>query len=161
MQTSIIQTNAFYEFLITAKQNTYAGEGPLTRSTRQGSIDLTYAEGQFLYHDSYLGSSNFIGEEAVWYAGSAIWGMNYYGTMIVDKSPEGFNKFLKSALLSVPQEMPFRGPEEMINGDFCYSCSVDGAINWFSGKEFVFYKGQKIYQLTFHGGELNTVQNPF
>ncbi len=156
MNSKITETIPFYNFLITAKQNTYAAQGPITKSSRSGSIDLAYSQDPFRYLDSYLGGFHFIGEEVVWYQEKPIWGMNYYGHMLVEKSPTEFSNFLKKALLQVPQEMPYRGPEEFVSGDFCYSCSVEGSIDCFRGKEFVFYMGQKIYQLYFHGGEVHS-----
>ncbi|OJX40486.1 MAG: hypothetical protein BGO78_05690 [Chloroflexi bacterium 44-23] len=154
MIIEILQTIPFYNFLIKAKQNTYAADGPLIRSSRPGSIDLAYTEEPFRYLDSYFGGFQFIGEEMVWYQEKTVWGMNYLGHILVENPPADFAHFLKSALLQVPQEMPYRGPEEFVSGDFCYTCSVDGSINWFRGKEFVFFNGQKIYQLYFHGGEV-------
>ncbi|MBU4034473.1 MAG: hypothetical protein KKG34_06700, partial [Proteobacteria bacterium] len=35
-------------------------------------------------------------EEAVWYEQTPVWGMNYYGRMLVEKIPPGFGEFLKS-----------------------------------------------------------------
>ena len=154
MAHEILHNVSFLKFLITAKQNTYAGGGHMTISSRIGSKDLAYQEGPFKYLDTYLGDVNFIGEEAVWYEDKPVWGMNYYGRLLVETIPAGFSECLKSALLEVPEEMPFRGPEEFVEGDFSYTCSVEGSIEWFRGKEFVFHKGQKIYQLYFHGGEI-------
>jgi hypothetical protein len=144
----------FVKFLIKAKQNTYAGSGVLSQASRTASKDLTFREGDWHYLDTYLGDFHFIGEEAVWYKQIPVWGMNYYGRMLVEKIPPGFGEFLKSALLQVPPEMPFRGPEELIGSDFTYTCYVEGNLEGFRGREFIALKGKRIYQLYFHGGEL-------
>jgi len=157
MTNEILNSNTFIAFLMKAKQNTYAGEGALTRSSRPGSKDLTYQEGPFMYLDTYLGDIDFIGEEAVWFEGKPIWGMNYVGRMLTEKIPSGFSEFLKSTLMNVPPEMPFRGPEERTEGDFSYSCCVEGSLEWYKGTESIIYKGQKIYQLSFHGGFVRTL----
>ncbi|MHB8134690.1 MAG: DUF5680 domain-containing protein [Anaerolineaceae bacterium] len=157
MTNEIIYSNPFILFLIKAKQNTYAGEGQLSQPSRPTSKDLAFQEGSFKYIDTYLGDIDFMGEEAVWYEGKPIWGMNYVGRMLVEKIPGGFIEFLKKALINVPQEMPYRGPEEMIDGDFSYTCCVEGAINWYKGVETILYKGQKIYQMNFHGGSIRSV----
>lgn len=149
-----INDNQFVQFLIKAKQNTYAGSGVMTLSSRISSKDLAFAEGNWRYLDTYLGDFHFIGEEAVWFDQKPIWGMNYYGKMLVEKIPPGFGAFLKSALLQVPMEMPYRGPEELIGKDFSYFCSVEGGLDWFRGKEFITMQGKRIYQLYFHGGEI-------
>ena len=149
-----INDNQFVQFLIKAKQNTYAGSGVMTQSSRISSKDLAFTEGNWRYLDTYLGDFHFIGEEAVWYDQKPIWGMNYYGKMLVEKIPPGFGAFLKSALLQVPVEMPYRGPEELIGKDFPYFCTVEGSLDCFRGKEFITMQGKRIYQLYFHGGEV-------
>ena len=133
MSKEIINSNAFVLFLIKAKQNTYAGQGEYLRSSRTGSKDLSFQEGPFWYWDTYLGDLDFIGEEAVWFEGKPIWGMNYVGRMLVEKIPGGFIEFLKNTLMNVPQEMPYRGPEERVEGDFSYTCCVEGSIDWYRG----------------------------
>ncbi len=110
----------FIEFLVEAKQKTYAGEGPHAPSSRPASIDLPYRRGDYFYLDSYLGGLRFAGEEAVWYKNQAVWGMNYYGWMLVETVPDGFGEFLKQALLKVTPEAPYRGPATYHEGDFEY-----------------------------------------
>ena len=158
MTNDILYNVSFLKLLISAKQNTYASDSNFIASCRPGSTDLAYQEGPFRYLDTYLGEFNFSGEEAVGHEGKTIWGMNYYGRMLVEKIPAGFSHCLKSALLNVPQEIPFRGPEEFYEDDFSYNSSTEGTIEWFRGKEFICYKGQKIYQLYFHGGEIKLQQ---
>lgn len=149
-----IYNNQFVKFLIKAKQNTYAGSGAMTQSSRTASKDLSFREGNWSYLDTYVGDFHFIGEEVVWYEHTPIWGMNYFGRMLVEKIPPGFVTFLKEILLQVPPEMPFRGPEEVIGKDFSYSCSVEGGLDCFLGQEFITMQGKRIYQLYFHGGAL-------
>jgi hypothetical protein len=55
------------QFIIRAKQHTYAGGGKKLLPYRLGSKDLQFAEGDWAYHDSYLGESDFIGQEIVYY----------------------------------------------------------------------------------------------
>jgi hypothetical protein len=77
----------FVQFLIRAKQNTYAGHGSDVAPSRTASHDLRYEEGDFAYYDTYLGGLKFVGEEAVWVKGKPVWGMNYYGWMLVEEIP--------------------------------------------------------------------------
>ena len=150
----ILNDNLFVKFLIKAKQHTYAGGGFLSQASRLNSKDLAFREGDWSYLDSYLGVFHFIGEEVVWHGQTPVWGMNYYGRMLVEKIPAGFGEFLKTVLLQVTPEMPYRGPEELIGKDFTYSCSVEGGLEWFHGREFITMQGKRIYQLFFHGGEI-------
>ncbi len=116
-------------FLLRAKRETYAAGGELSVPSRPNSKDLRYAEGPYVYIDTYLGDIDFIGEEAVWKDGQALWGMNYYGWMKVDEIPDGFSKCLKGALLAVPREAPFRGPEEFRSGVFTFRCQWEGDVD--------------------------------
>jgi transcriptional regulator with XRE-family HTH domain len=58
--------DALIGFLLRAKKATYAGHGAEAESPcRPLSHHLIYAEGDFLYFDTYLGGERFAGEEAV------------------------------------------------------------------------------------------------
>ncbi|WP_438495908.1 DUF5680 domain-containing protein [Paenibacillus sp. IHBB 3054] len=101
------------------------------------------------YIDTYLGSEKFAGEEALWEDGTPIWAMNYAGRIIA----EGFSgDFLKEALLQVPQNKPFRGPDSYSKDRFTYNCKVDGDFGWFSGYEEIWAGDIKVYECMFHGG---------
>ena len=137
------------DFLIRAKRATYAGKGAETESSRPGSHDLAFREGEYLYYDTYLGGERFAGEEALWISGVPFWSMNYVGR--VTGSPFS-GDFLKEALLHVPEHIPYRGPEKYESGDYTYSCSVEGDFDWFQGKETISYCGKQIYECFYHGG---------
>ena len=141
--------NEIITFLIRAKQATYAGKGAETTASRIGSHDLVYREGELMYYDTYLGGERFAGEEALWISGVPCWSMNYVGR--VTGSPFS-GDFLKEALLHVPEQMPYRGPEKYVNGDYSYDCSVEGSFDWFQGKETIRYREEIIYECFFHGG---------
>ncbi|MGQ9622925.1 MAG: hypothetical protein ACUVTO_05725 [Candidatus Caldatribacteriaceae bacterium] len=46
-----------HSFIVRAKQSTYAGGGPQLLPYRLGSHDLQFREGEWSYHDSYLGEA--------------------------------------------------------------------------------------------------------
>lgn len=139
-------------FLLMAKRNTYAAANNMVDSCRTNSHDFRYQdENGFAYLDSYLGGEYFAGEEAVWLHNQPIWSMNYAGRV----TGENFQgDFLKEALMHVPAELPFRGPEIYTKGDYHYHCKVDGGFVWFQGYEEIFYQGEKIYECFFHGGAI-------
>ena len=137
------------EFLIRAKRATYAGKGAETAPSRIGSHDLVYRENNLMYYDTYLGGSRFAGEEALWISDVPCWSMNYIGR--VTGSPFS-GDFLKEALLHVSEDMPYRGPEKYVSGDYAYFCSVEGDFDWFQGKETIICLGNQIYECCFHGG---------
>ena len=137
------------DFLIRAKRATYAGKGAETKPSRTGSHDLVYRERDLMYYDTYLGGEKFAGEEALWISDVPVWSMNYIGRVTGSLFS---GDFLKEALLHVPEDMPYRGPEKYGNGDYLYSCSVDGGFDWFQGKETISLRGNQIYECVFHGG---------
>ena len=137
------------EFLIKAKRVTYAGKGAETSSSREKSHDLIYKDGDYMYYDSYLGTGKFAGEEALWVNSTPCWSMNYIGRVTGDHFS---GDFLKKALLRVPEEKPYRGPENYSDGSYTYHCETDGSFEWFQGRETICYKGTEIYECVFHGG---------
>ena len=144
----------FVRFLVEAKKNTYAGDGKLSAPSRPGSKDLSFQQGNYLYIDTYLGSLDFIGEEAVWQHQKPIWAMNYYGVMLTDEVPDGFSQCLKGALQNVPPEAPFRGPTHYLVSELEYTCTWRGDIDQFEGVEQILLNGKEIYRLVFHGGSI-------
>lgn len=137
------------EFLIRAKRKTYAGKGAETTASRPNSHDLMYEENGFKYIDSYLGGKSFSGEEAMWQTDAPFWAMNYSGHVTGDNFEIDF---LKSALLNVPKDKPYRGPDCFKNGAYTYLCKVEGQLEWFHGYEEILYHETKIYECFFHGG---------
>jgi len=136
------------EFLLRAKKATYAGKGAESPSCRPASHDLEYSEGGMMYLDSFLGGERFAGEEAVWIDGIPYWSMNYAGQV----TGEDFSgDFLKEALLRVPFERPYRGPEFYSDGKYTYVCDVNGCFEWFQGYEAIYLDSEKIYDCHFHG----------
>lgn len=139
------------EFLIRAKKATYAGKGAESAPSRPESHDLAFTEGDLAYIDTYLGGERFAGEEALWKNGKPFWSMNYIGRV----TGEGFSgDFLKAALLRVPSDKPYRGPEMYSDGGYTYTCKVSGSFEWFQGKETISLNGKQIYDCYFHGGTI-------
>ena len=139
-------------FLIKAKKATYAS-GEEGRTLIDGSRELVYDEGSLFYRDRYFGFNPFSGEEVVFEDDEAVWVMNYHGGMTSNRtSPGGVYKFLRVALGGVEEQTPFRGPESFSVGNFSYASCTKGDLSSFTGKETIFYIGEGVYTLVFHGG---------
>lgn len=143
-------------FLIEAKKQTYANASiKRTTSSRLNSVDYEYQNGDMLYHDTYFGTTNFIGEEVVYQDNKVLWAMNYHGTTIDDKiSEEAMDKALRPALMLVGEEdiIPVRGPKEFINGEYRYTFEAEGSLANFNGLETIYKNDTKIYELRCSGG---------
>lgn len=145
------------EFLIKAKKQTYANKNIENgKSSRLNSCDYEYTDGTMIYHDTYFGGINFIGEEIVYdKSNKPIWGMNYYGVILEEElSEEVFNNVLRPALMNVGQSnvLPVRGPRKFVNGEYKYVFDVKGNLNNFYGEEVITKGEERVYYLKCHGG---------
>ncbi len=148
--------NQLSKFLVKAKINTYASSGERgEKILLDGSKEFKFKEGEFRYRDRYFGFNPFIGEEIVWYKERVIWGMNYYGKIILEiVPPKQIYQFLQEALKKVSEDNPFRGPKKFKKDNFQYSNKIKGKIEKFEGEEKIFYKGKLVYRLIYHGGTI-------
>lgn len=144
------------EFLIEAKKQTYANENvEKVNSSRLSSKDYEYRKDNMIYHDTYFGGTNFIGEEVVYVDNEIYWAMNYYGvTLDASLGEEAMDKALRPALMMVGEDdtIPVRGPKQFNNGEYRYVFEVIGDISYFNGTETVYKNNKKIYELKCSGG---------
>lgn len=145
------------DFLIEAKKSTYAnGMAEKIESSRLDSKDYEYKKDNMLYHDTYFGGTNFIGEEVVYIDNKIYWAMNYYGvTLDENLGEEAMDNALRPALMQVGVSeniIPVRGPREYKNGDFKYTFEVSGDLTNFSGIETIYKNDKKVYELKCNGG---------
>ena len=143
-----------HPFIVAAKRATYVGDGRKLLPYRLGSHDLQYTDGEWAYHDSYLGENDFIGEEAVYYRGAVVWAMNYFGRIL---EPDGITsaaagRMIKASLARMYAEGHFLGGFEHAEGDLTYVDTSDGDHTFFTGREWITRAGTMVYELLYHGG---------
>lgn len=145
---------ALEQFVVTAKSATYVGQGDGATSSRSGSHDLTYADGDWLYRDSYFGGTDFIGQEVVWRVGVPAWAMNYYGYItrpeLMDAARAGAT--IKAALSAMYEEGRFLGGFEWKGPHGVYCDVSEGDVAHFHGRESIVVEGVEVYALDYHGG---------
>lgn len=147
--------NKFSKFLKTAKKNTYASEtAKKTISQRLGSKDYEYSDGEFLYHDTYFGLRDFIGEEIVYEKEKPVWGMNYKGYVVDDSITENeIDKALRTAFKQDYDDIiPVRGPKNFKIENYEYKNNTSGTLDKFEGREEILKDEKLIYYAIFHGG---------
>ena len=141
-------------FIVTAKSATYVGSGQKLLPYRLGSHDLQFFEGEWAYHDSYLGENDFIGEEAVYYQHKIAWAMNYFGRILdrdrITSAKAG--EIIKESLTLMYGEGRFLGGFEYQSGEYTYTDTNQGDVTFFSGKEWISRRGVTVYELVYHGG---------
>jgi len=144
------------QFIVEAKQNTYVGGAKRLLPYRLGSKDIQFASGDWVYHDSYFGESDFIGQEIVYFQKSPVWAMNYFGYITkpdqMDAHTAGL--LIKSSLSKMYAEGRFLGAFENVENDLRYVDTNEGNVTFFQGKEFIYRNEEIVYELLYHGGLL-------
>jgi len=141
-------------FIVRAKAATYVGSGAPAASSRAGSHDLRFAEGDFAYLDSYFGGADFLGEEVVYFQGEPVWGMNYHGRILEPSriTAEQAGQVIKASLSEMYRQGRFLGGFEHAVGDFAYFDTSEGDVAAFTGREWIVCGDVKAYELVYHGG---------
>lgn len=154
MRKITISTEELKDFLNKANKSTYANkDAPKAEPSRLKSEDYHFESGDLIYHDTYFGAKDFIGEEIVYKNKKPVLGANYFGFILDD----GMNKkeiydFLRQALMQdYESEVPVRGPAEFSSGEWTYTFSISGYLENFSGEEQILFNGRVIYRCLIHG----------
>jgi hypothetical protein len=143
------------DFLEESNKSTYANKNaPKTTSSRLKSEDYHFEKGNLIYHDTYFGGRNFIGEEIVYKDSEPVWGMNYYGYMFYPETDEKeLYGFLREALMQEYSDIiPVRGPKVFENSEWKYTNEAKGELDRFTGKEEIYFNGKLVYGADYHGG---------
>ncbi len=149
-----VDINELNTFIVHAKAATYVGNGEHATPCRLGSHDLRFSDGDWSYHDSYFGGTDFIGEEVVYFAEKPIWAMNYYGRILRDDlitAPEA-GGMIKASLSLMYKEERFLGGFEHTENDMTYIDTSEGSVGCFQGREFIRCGQETAYELDYHGG---------
>jgi len=141
-------------FIVAAKRRTYVGSGTPAGPLRPGSHDLEFADGEFSYHDSYFGGTDFAGEEVVYWRGKPIWAETYFGHILEPDllSAERAGQVIKSGLSAMYAEGRFLGGFQAVDGECAYRDASRGDATWFQGREWIDRGGTTAYELYYHGG---------
>jgi hypothetical protein len=151
---TLLDLNALHDFIVRAKAATYVGSGQKLLPYRLGSHDLQLIDGDWAYHDSYVGDSDFMGEEIVYYQRQVVWGMNYFGYLLQPDriSSAQAGQVIKVSLTRLYEEGRFLGGFEYTVDDLRYVDTNKGDVQLFHGKEWIEREGQIVYELLYHGG---------
>jgi hypothetical protein len=149
-----MQIEQLNDIIVKAKASTYVGGGAPTKSSRAGSRDLMWCEGDWSYLDSYFGGTDFIGQETVWLRGEPVWAMNYYGYIrvpeLIDAQRAGAT--IKAALSSMYAQGRFLGGFEWSGDHGKYIDNSVGDAAHFHGREIIVVEGKTAYALDYFGG---------
>lgn len=146
--------SALNDIIVRAKAATYVGGGIKAQSSRPGSHDLAWSDGDWRYLDSYFGGSDFLGQETLWRGSEPVWAMNYYGYIsrpdLIDGQRAG--ETIKAALSAMYREGRFLGGFEWIGEFGRYVDASRGDAGHFHGREVILVGGEEAYALDYFGG---------
>ena len=151
---SAMDINELNSFIVRAKAATYVGDGEHVTPCRLGSHDLRFSDGEWAYHDSYFGGSDFIGEEVVYFAGKPVWAMNYFGRILRDDllTAAVAGQMIKASLSRMYQEGRFLGGFEHMENELTYTDFSEGGADSFRGRKQIRRGEEMAYELLYHGG---------
>lgn len=141
-------------FIVRAKASSYGGEDNRLLPYRLDSHDVQYFEGDWAYHDSYVGESDFSGQEVAYLRRKAVWAMNYYGRIVEPSAITGAEagRVIRSSLSALYHEGRFLGGYRHVSDPFTYYDTNDGDFTWFHGREWISTEQGLVYELLYHGG---------
>lgn len=141
------------QFLIDSNNAGYAGgEEKKWIKEADGSTTIPFAKGGWKSDDNFFGGEPYGGRMVVSYEDKPCWMMVYYGWVELGVEAGGVYGVLRSALKQMPKDHPFRGPMELIDGEYRHTNSWDGGIERFSGEEVIMQGGRVVYKANYMGG---------
>ena len=150
-----MKTEFLAKFLNEANKSTYANkDAPKVTPSRLKSEDYHFEKDGLIYHDTYFGGRDFIGGEIVYENEKPVWGANYFGFVLDEKTSEkDVYDFLRQALMQEYDDViPVRGPSHYSVDDKEYRFALEGDLSNFSGKEEISFGGRVVYRCLIHGG---------
>lgn len=147
------------QFILKAKANGWVAAEPGGKKippSKTGSLDVTFEEGDFFYQDSFVGLSDFCGQEHVCFKGEAVWSQAYYGFLVRPDLFDGHRtvEVLRAALGALYRQGRFLGGFEYKHQECTYQDTNSGNFQNFSGEEQISLKGIVVYRLRYFGGSV-------
>lgn len=160
------------EFIVIANGKTWAADAPKIDPQRPGFKELQWPyptnmsekdledyKGweDWLLRDSYAGYFRAPGMTTVYYKGKPAWYMHYGGHGLTEGNEARVKEifqFLKSSLMRVRAEMPFRGPSFYEEGGLRYTFKHKGDVEDCSWEERITENGNTFFAQTGTAGTI-------
>lgn len=144
---------ALRQFLIDSNKAGYAG-GKEKQWIKEadGSTTIPFEKGAWRSRDNFFGGEPYGGRTIVFYQGKPYWMMVYYGRVEEGVETDPVYAVLRNALMQIPEDYPFRGPQEYQEGDYTYTNNWQGEVDRFSGEERITQGDKLIYKANYLGG---------
>lgn len=140
-------------FLLESNKAGYAGgEEKKWIKEPNGSTTIPFESGKWKMNDNFFGGEPYGGRIIVSYDGKPVWMMVYYGWVEQGVTPSVVYAVLRSALMEMPENAPFRGPKQTEKDDCIYTNNWHGDVARYSGEEKITQNGKQIYTARYMGG---------
>ena len=152
-----MNTDKLAQFLNAVNKATYANKSaPKVASSRIKSEDYHFEKDNLIYHDTYFGGRDFIGEEIVYENEKPVWGANYFGFVLDENiSEKDVYDFLRRAFMQEYDDViPVRGPAKFSDGGWTYQFTTSGGLENFAGQEEILLDEKVVYRCLIHGGSI-------
>lgn len=144
---------ALKQFLIDCNAAGYAGgDDKKWLPEPDGSTTIPYVQGPWRSSDNFFGGEPYGGRVIVFYHDKPYWMMVYYGWVAEDVQTNPVYAVLRNALMAMPDDYPYRGPNTYTDGEYTYTNAWDGEVDRFTGTEEIHHSGRLIYQAEYAGG---------
>jgi len=148
-----MNTQNLIKFLLEANKHGYADDSVPHIKEADRSETIIYESGDWKYHDNYFGGEPYGGRLIVSHKNKPYWIMVYYGWVVSEiKDPQGIYKILRKALSQMPEDKPYRGPDELIDGEYRYVNEVSGYLENYFGEEVIYCNNKEVYRAKYIGG---------
>lgn len=115
-----------------------------------------FRDGFYHFENQEIGHLYYAGHEVIYKKDVPIWTMVYSGGILnEDFGNKRIYQFLHRALLAEERANILRGPSFYQEEHFLYLNEFYGEIDRFSGREYIRFGGQIIYELHYSGGLLD------
>ena len=82
---------------------------------------------------------------------------NYIAEVVSDKVPlSDIYDFQREVLGQPDPNHLMRGPASYSNAPYSYTNQIEGDLTFFKGHEQIFFNGEEVYRMTFHGGRIGS-----
>lgn len=151
-----IDFGKLYDFIKKAGRSTYATSGvESVKYDKNGFKELSFAEGDYSYKDTYTGFFRSRGIEIVSYKNKPLWVASYGGGMMkedVDFAMQTFSFLKKAFLTDEAGFQTFRGPHQLQKGTWRYTYKQEGDIKEFHGHEVIYFENKLVFFHRIIGG---------
>lgn len=141
------------QFLLDANKAGFSGgEEKKWIKEPDGSTTIPFEKGDWRSHDNFFGGEPYGGRVVVFHKNKPVWMMVYYGWVAEGVAADPVYAVLRKVLTRMPQDAPFRGPKDYIDGEFTYANKWNGDVERYSGEEQITRGEKLIYKANYMGG---------